>query len=346
MPEKGIYIYGIVPNFYGTTSFQLLENSGVYAITYKNISAIVSDRKSAHLDFYDRESLGFLLVHHQKTIEDLHEKGFTMIIPMKLGTIVSAKTEVIKILANGHDLIIDTLKKIEYLTEFDLAVTWIDFSETMKEIANHPEIMEMKNNILKNPENLSQIDQVKIGMLIHEKLTEKNKQVEMKLLDRLSPIGNDVKKHEVMNDQMLLNSAFLINRNKKEKFESEIDLLDEEYSGLLNFKLVGPLPCYSFFTLEMEELNFEQVVMAGKELGLKEETSESEIKQAYLDKARLFHPDAHPENYGQERFNTIRKAYQTMIDYSAAVRQSSKEGMIPLGKEILTENLILVKIKE
>lgn len=346
MTTKGIYIYGIVPNFYSTDMFRSLENSGVYAIPLQNISAIVSDRESAHIDYLDRETLGYLLVHHQKTIEELMEKGFNMLIPMRLGTIVNSKEEVIKILANGHDLIIDTLKKIEYLTEIDLVVTWADFPDLLKEIAGHPEIIAMKDNILKKTDTLSQIDQMKVGILVQAKLKEKNTKVELNILDSLASISLDIKTHEVMNDQMVTNSALLIDRNKKAKFEQVIDQLDEEYKGLLNFKLVGPLPCYSFYTIEVKELNPEHVAQAKKELELREETSESEIKKAYLEKAKLFHPDAHQDNGYEENFNRIKKAYHTLLDYSAGARQSSEENLISLAKEKVIENLILVKIKE
>ncbi|MFA5816227.1 MAG: GvpL/GvpF family gas vesicle protein [Bacteroidales bacterium] len=346
MTTKGIYIYGIVPNFYSAEMFRSLENSGVYAIPFQKISAIVSDRNSTHLDYSNRESLGYLLVHHQKTIEDLMGKEFAMLIPMRLGTIVSSKEEVFKILANGYDLIIDTLKKIEHLTEIDIAVTWADFPGTLKEIAGHPDIIAMKDDILKKTDTHLKIDQVKVGMLVQAKLKEKNTKVELNILDSLSPISLDIKTHEVMNDEMVTNSAFLINRNKKEKFEKVIDQLDEKYMGLLNFKLVGPLPCYSFFTIEFKELNPEQVEQARKVLGLREEATEPEMKKAYLEKARLFHPDAHPENGDVENFNRINKAYNTLLDYSAAAKQLSKDEHISLAKEKVIENLILVKIKE
>ncbi|MEI7501227.1 MAG: GvpL/GvpF family gas vesicle protein [Bacteroidota bacterium] len=346
MPSKGIYIYGIVPNFYGTTQFQLLENSGVYAITFQNISAIVSDRESVQLDFLDRESLGHLLVHHQETIEELQRKGFTMIIPMRLGTIVSSKDEVLKILTCGFDLIIDTLKKIEYLTEVELAVTWADFTRTLNEVANHPEIMELKSQLLQSGIALTKVDQVKVGMLIQEKLDEKNKAIELKILDAFTTISLDIKIHEVMNDQMVTNSAILIKRNNVGEFEHSIEKLDEEYNGALNFKIVGPLPCYSFFTLEIKELNHEQVEQARKELGINEKTTENEIKKAYLEKAKLFHPDNSHDIVDTDNFNTIQKAYHMLIDYASAVRQLSKEEYFSLTKETMIENLILIKIKE
>ena len=199
---------------------------------------------------------------------------------------------------------------------------------------------------MKNSDIITKVDQVKMGLLVQEKIDEKNKTIELEILDELSPFGLDIKIHKAMNDEMVTNSAFLINRNKHEKFENVIDQLDEKYNGTLNFKLVGPLPCYSFYTLEVDALNPEQVEYARKELGIKEKTTENEIKKAYLEKAKLFHPDNSDDNGDTENFNRINKAYHTLLDYSAAARQSSKEELISLIKEKVLENLILVKIKE
>ena len=346
MTTKGIYIYGIIPNFYSADMFRSLENSGVYAIPFQNISAIVSDREGTLLDYTDRETLGHLLIHHQKTIESLIENGFNMVIPMRLGTIVNSKEEVFKVLANGHELIMNVLKKIQFLTEIDVAVTWADFSDTLGEIASHPEIISMKNEILESANKLSPVDQVKVGMLVQAKLKEKNLKVELNILDSLSAFSLDIKTHEVMNDQMITNSAFLINRNKKENFEQVINQLDEEYKGMLNFKLVGPLPCYSFYTIEMKVLDPDHIAQAKQVLGLSEETSETEIKKIYLGKAKSCHPDINPGNENEENFAKINKAYHTILDYSVAARQSSKDESIFLTKEKVVKNLFLVKIIE
>lgn len=346
MATKGIYIYGIIPNFYSAEMFRSLVNTGIYTIAYQNISAIVSDRENVPFDYLDRETLGHLLVNHQKTIEDLTAKGFNMLIPMRLGTMVNSKEEVFKILANGHNLIVDTLNKIEHLTEIDLVVTWADFPAIIKEVAGHPDIAAMKEDILNMGEAISQIDQVKIGMLLEEKLKGRNKTVELDILNALSAFSKDIKIHEVMNDQMITNSAYLINRNKKEKFEEVLDRLDEEYKGMLNFKMVGPLPCYSFYTIEVKELNPEHVSQAKKELGVSETSSEAEIKRAFQEKAKEFHPDVNQGNSTLDHFNRIKKAYQTLLEYLEAANFASKEHFISMNNEKALENLILVKIKE
>lgn len=346
MATKGIYIYGIISNFCSAEMYRSLVNTGIYTIAYQNIVAIVSNRENVSCDLLDREVLGHLLVDHQKAIEDLTEKGFNMLLPMRFGTIVNSKEEVLKILANGHDLIVDTLNKIEHLTEIDLAVTWADFPATIKELAGHPDIVRMKADILKKGEAISQIDQVKIGMLLEEKFKEKNKTVELDILNALSGFCTDIKMHEVMNDQMITNSAYLLNRNKKEKFEQALDRLDEEYKGMLNFKMVGPLPCYSFYIIEVKELNQEHISQAKKQLGLSEATSEAEIKRAYQEKAKEFHPDMNQDNDTVDHFNRIKKAYQILLEYLEAANLASKENVISRTNEKAIENLILVKIKE
>ncbi len=346
MTTQGIYIYGIVPNFYSTDMFRSLENTEVYAIPFQNISALVSNKERVLLDSLDRESLGYMLVHHQKTIEDLMTKGFSMIIPMQLGTMVNSKDEVVKILENGFDLMIETLKKIEFLTEIDLVVSWADFSGVLKDFSMHPDIIELKEEVMRNTGSLSKIDQVKMGMLVQQKIDEKNKQIELNILDMLAAVSLDIKTHEVMNDQMITNSAFLVDRTKKEKFEQMIEQIDRDYKDLLNFKLVGPLPFYSFYTIEIKALNPEFVIQAKNELELGEETTESEIKKAFLGKARLYHPDSNLENGDEVNFNRINKAYHTLLDYSAAAKQLSKNDFISLSKENVNEHLTLVKIKE
>lgn len=346
MKDHCIYIYAIVPNSYGADFFKPIEKSGTYAIPYQGLSAIVSDRDSSLIDYSDRESLGYLLVHHQKTIEELMSRGITALIPVRLGTIVKSPAEVIRILSNGYVLLTETMAKTENLTEIDIAVTWADFPSIIQEVACDPEIVALRDDLREIVDNHLKINQVKAGMLVQTKLKEKNSRTELSILESLSSVSVDIKTHETMNDAMVTNSAFLINRSNSAKFESIIDRIDEEYSGKLNFKIVGPLPCYSFFTIECSELAAEEVETAMELMGLKGEASEPVLKRAYLEKAKLFHPDSLPHNGSAEEFSRITKAYHILVDYTRAGKQISPDGLESLRKGKHSENLILVKIKE
>jgi len=346
MQTKEIYIYGIMPDFKSDDMSGLLENTEIYAIPFQDIAAIVSETNILAIDYSDRESLGHLLVRHQKTIEELMGIGFNMIIPMKLGTIVNSTEKVLKILSNGYNLIRDTFLKAENLIEIDLVATWADFQNTLNEIALHPDIVAIKDDFRNKSDLLTRADQMKVGILVQDKLKAKNATVELDIMEAMTVIGVDIKTHEVMNDQMITNSAFLIKRSHQETFEQLIDELDEKYKGLLNFKLVGPLPCYSFYTLEIDELNPGNVEKARIVLGLKEKTTESDIKKAYLTKARLFHPDTNMGIIDNKKFNRVNNAYHTLLDYAGLACQSTEVHVISLAKEDVSENLFVVKLRE
>ena len=343
---KGLYIYGIIPNCYEAEQYRELSSFDVFNIPFQKVSAIVSSNDVVDYRQLDTEKLARLLINHQKTIESIMNIGFTTIIPMRLDTFANNTTEVLRILENGYDLIIETIQKVANHLEIDIVATWSDFNQIMEEIAVNPEILELKTKIEKSKNRVTQTDQLTIGYLVKKILDEKNAEYATKIIEALNPFCQSTKSHEVMNDQMVINTAFLVNQDQSVLLEKALNQLDEEFNGKLNFKLVGPLPCYSFYSLEVKELCFEEIESAKKELGLHNSTSERIIKQAYLDKARLFHPDTNPGDDSAVIFNKINKAYQTMLDYVNAVKPESREDQFSLLIDAVAENSFFLKIKE
>ncbi|MHC1738687.1 MAG: GvpL/GvpF family gas vesicle protein [Ignavibacteriaceae bacterium] len=346
MATKGIYIYCVVKSISDPGQFLSLKSTGVYPIHFNDVAAIVSDMKKISFSNLDRKALAELLINHQKINEYLMEKGFSSIIPFRLGTIVNNKQEVSRIIENGYGLISDILEKIEVLTEIDIVATWSDFSKIIEKVSHYPDIQKLKENIREKGDNITQADQIEVGKLVKKKLDEMKSFFEIKILNTLSQISRDKKNHEVMNDQMVINAAFLINKDKKEHFDKAISLMDEEFNGELNFKIIGPLPCYSFYTLEIKTFGFKIIEEAKIELGLKEMTSEKEIKKAYKDKAKLFHPDKCEGKDNLGSYNRVCSAYQTLLEYSTSFKTTFKESRFSLKEEDVIKSLNLLKIRQ
>ena len=343
---KGLYIYGIIPTCYAAEKFRELDSINVFNITFEKVSAIVSENSVIDYRQLGTEPLARLLIDHQKTIESLMNMGFTTIIPMRLGSFANNTTEVLKILENGYDLIMEIFEKANNLLEIDIVATWSDFSQILAEIAVNPQVVEMKAKIGKSKISITQSDQLTIGYLVKKILDKKNAEYATKIIEALKPFCQSTKQHEVMNDQMVSNTAFLVNQSQSALLEKALDQLDERFNGKLNFKLVGPLPCYSFYTLEVKELHFEEIESAKKELGLNNFIFEKDIKQAYLNKVKLFHPDTNPGDDSAVIFNRINKAYQTMLDYVNVLKPASCEYQFSLLIDAVAENSFFLKIKE
>ncbi len=346
MNTQGIYIYGIIPNFYPQDKFRELETIGVYTVSFQKISAIVSDEKVVDYTQLNRTALAQFLVNHQKTIEKIMDIGFSMIIPMQLGTFTANIREVREILIKGQCLINNILEEINNQIEIDIAATWTDFPKVLNQISSYPEIVRQKKQLLNSGKEITQSDQLKLGILIKKLLDGLKDDYSKRIKDALVPFCKQTKHNELMNDQMVLNSAFLIPKNELPNFDDALDKLDESFNEELKFKYVGPLPCYSFYTLEIKELHFEQVELAKNELGLKDISSDNEIKKAYYKKAQILHPDKNSDNGNSSEFDRIKNAYNTLREYSTAVRQTSEEDQIRLIRESVIENSLLIKIKD
>ena len=74
--------------------------------------------------------------------------------------------------------------------------------------------------------------------------------------------------------------------------------------------------------------DFTQIDAARKTLGLGEDASMEEIKEAYRELSLTFHPDRCPEKDKkrcEERFKQINRAKDTIMNYCASYRFSFRE---------------------
>lgn len=359
MTERGKYIYGIINSNASLhlsipTDFLVgrSESNGVYTIPYQDISALVRDSEIVEYTGMRKDALARLLVGHQTVIERIIAPGIT-IIPIKLGTFAQDETEIRDILSKGYNLIKEIFEKIKDRIEIDITATWGDLASIIKEAGEEKEIRELKEKLLSNPKGITTDDQMKIGFMLKKALDEKRAKFAKGIQDRLKAVSEDSRIHELMDDHMVINAAFLIYKAKHKDFEEKVEELNTTMLEKLNFRCVGPLPPYSFYTLEIKKLKFEEIDWAKKRLGILDDiTSKDELKKAYRRQVFSTHPDKNPnEPCAEKEFDEVNKAYKIIADYCVALEQAND----PLGEnrkknsprgQIFRENAILVRIRE
>jgi len=325
MAENGKYIYGFIsankPKKLGPNG---IDQGEVYTLPYQDIAAVVSDLPFTQFDSLSRETLLHNLAVYQTVIEKVMKSNH--IISMKFGTVVQGEVELKRILEKGYGQIKTKLKEMENKIELDVAALWSDLETVLKEIGEEEEIKRLKKEAAsKAPDQIFKI-KIKAGEIVKAFLDKKREECASLILDVLKKEAEDHRSHAVMDDSMIMNVAFLVNMDKKEAFESKVDDLDKQYKGRVNFRIVGPLPPYSFCTLEIKKLEFGEVNEARRMLGLGEEATSVEIKDVYRELSKKFHPDKYPyDQEAQKRFEKITKAYQILTDYCQGERQSFKK---------------------
>jgi hypothetical protein len=345
MKMKGLYIYGLIPNYYSADQFREMEKLNVVSIPYGKILAIVAESNIVDYSELGTEPLARLLLSHQQTIESIMKMGFNTIIPVQLGTFAENAKQVKKIIETGYDLILQTFEKISGFYEVDIVTTWADFSATLGEIALHPQVLELKSKF-QQKEEITRDDQMQIGMIVKKMLDQKRSELSDKIYNSLEPFCQKPKQHELLNDQMVSNTAFMVNQQQQQLIEKALDELDAELDGKINFKLVGPLPCYSFFTLEAKRLQYYDLIDAVKGLDLDGEISQKSIRQAYHNKVKLYHPDQNPDDEGRVLFTKAQLDYQLLLNYIRAQKPESEHESIAIAPGKINNDFYIIKIKD
>jgi len=338
MGDMKKYIYGII-NSNKELFFGNYLPEGVYTISYQDISAVISPSEIVDYTYMLKDALARQIIKHQKVIEEIMNHGHT-IIPMKLGTYALDEDGISDILYKGYNLIKEIFRKISDRIEIDVVVTWSDFKSVLKEIGEEEEIKKFKQVLLSKKEGATVNDQMKVGVLVKKALDEKREKCANKIHRSLSMVAEALNPHELMNDEMVVNTAFLINKNHQKKIDKKVEELIGEFEEKLNFRRVGPLPPYSFYTLEVKELEFEEIDRAAKKLDLNDFTTKNEIRKAYRRSALSSHPDKNPDIPGIEReFDEVTKAYKVLLDYC-------QDGNCSFKEEDFKKNSLIVKVRE
>jgi hypothetical protein len=349
MSKIGIYIYGII-NSNNASDFFTPNNSykkeSVYTIYYQDVSAVVSNSEIIEYAYSSKDTLAKLLVWHQEVIEKIMDLKYT-IIPVRLGTFAVDETEVKNILSKGYSLIKDVMEKTRDKIETDVVATWTDFNSTLKEIGEEEEIKKLKEKFLNNPA-ITVDDQMKIGVMIKKALDKKRENYALKIQTFLSNYCTSCKIHALMDDKMVINEAFLINKLEQKDFDRKIEEINTELGDKLNFRCIGPLPSYSFYTLEIKKMKFEEIDWAKKKFRLSDDfVTVKEIEKMRRKLAFSFHPDRNPNTPGTEKeFDELTKAYKILVEYYGACKQAGREDGLSFNEEEFNKNTILVKVKD
>jgi hypothetical protein len=313
--KNGIYVYGIIktsaPQEFGNIGIGD-EATQVEAIQFKDLAAVVSRCPFTIYDSLAKEKIVKDLVTHQFVLERVMERFTT--IPVKFGTMVETEDEAIEFLAKGYSLLSEQLDKVEEKVELDVVASW-ELPKILPTIYRHDDqIQKKQNEIALLGNKVSVEDKVALGKLTEQALISRKAEYNQLILQTLKETVIDTCMHDLPDDAMILNGAFLLEKKNEERFNQLINSLDLKLENAVNFRVVGPLPPYSFSTILLEKIDPRKVEEAKEVLELKGYLTEKTVRDAYHRLAQKYHPDT---NSGEEAalFPHVHSAYRTLKNF-------------------------------
>lgn len=347
MKREGKYIYGIVESN-DELSFEPQGIEGgerVYTIPHRDIAAVVSDSELCDYATLLKNEVARRLIHHQQVLESVMQRF--SVIPMRVGTYADSMSQAQDVLARGYELANGVFKEIADRVEIDVAVTWSDFDALLKEIGERKEVRAIKAKVLASSNGVTPQDQMTVGLIVKKALDEQRKACAAAIHHELTAVSCGFRDHELMDDTMVMNSAFLVSRENREIFDAKVDKLNARFEEKLNFRRIGPLPPYSFFTLEVKKLGSDEVNWARRIFSLGDTATRADIKKIRQKLAFSSHPDTNPDGTDMEKvFNDLTRAWKILDEYARAAEQGGEGECLSFREGDVKKNTILVRVRD
>lgn len=338
--KNGIYIYCVIATDKKISFGPIGIGRGgreVRTLPYRGIAAVISSSPPPLPDPGDKEALIGHLALHQSVVEKVMQNH--TVLPIKFGTTLDSLEDVEIVLRKVHAEFKNALDQINNKIELDVVALW-NGDQIFKDIATEDkEIQRLREEIASKSSEESHEDKIRLGKMVESALTRRGEKYVEDVLKTLGPWVDSFRLHRIATDKMVMNAAFLMDRRAERKFDFEIRELNERFRERINFRCVGPLPPYSFHTMEIGRIEFATVDEARKTLGLDGEVTLSTIKEAYRKLAFKYHPDQNNGSLAaQGQFQKISQAYQLLTDYCQHYRYSFREEDV--------RNFVVVKVLE
>lgn len=300
---KGKYLYGVIKRYTG------LNLDGLTTVAYQSLAAVVAEKEVKDYRQLPKAETVQELIRHQQIIEKIMEQ--LPILPVKFGTILKNEAEVTSVLEKGYFFLYNTLRKVEDKIELDLVCFWNEQKAAQMVYQKSKKIRSLQEKITKKKDSAVE-DKMALGKLVADYLAGKREKLRNQIMKALKKEAVESCGHALADVNMLLNQAFLVEKERQETFNNALDQLDSRFSGLLNFRLVGPLPPYSFATLVIDSLDEKEVDRAKGALGLNGQLSLKKLKQTYDMLAMKLHPDKGGDPL---EFETVTTAYKLLKNF-------------------------------
>ena len=248
--SSGVYVYCIIecaePRSFGKIGIGG-RGDDVYTVHYRDLAAVVSQ---AQLQVYDPTRENALTHEHVNEVVMI-DNGFTPV-PMSFGTLFKTEEDTIEFLKDTYDALRDVLQKMKDKLEFGLKVNW-NREEVLAEVErDNEDIRRLKEEIVNNLHSSTYFARMQLGRLVERALADKSDAYVRDIYDHLRDTAIASRSNKPIGDKMIMNAAFLVERDKAGIFDEKVQEIAQRFEGKLSFRYTGPWPPYNFVTIRLQ----------------------------------------------------------------------------------------------
>lgn len=246
--ETGIYIFCAIGHE-GEMDLGKVELEGeqrdIFLISYKDASMVAAEvpQKIYHPK---RENL----MMHQQVISRVMEQSDT-VVPISFGNVFRSKEDVEALLENLYPQFETLFPAIKGKIEIGLKV--IGKSEWLESVVKEsPGVEKMSTSLKGKSESAGYYERIQLGGMAQKVFQNLQTEMKSEIFAPLQEAAESAKANDPSSERMLLNAAFLIDRDKEKEFDELVNKAHEAWKGKADFNYSGPWPAYNFVNIRLK----------------------------------------------------------------------------------------------
>jgi Gas vesicle synthesis protein GvpL/GvpF len=231
---SALYVYGIVgdddlPDRLAGRGLRLVGTDGLAALVKEVPAEVTRATRRALLD-------------HAEIVEDAFE--WTTILPMRFGVVVPDEDAVsVQLLEPSRDLLEDLLRQHASTAELTLKASYDEEAVLAELVAASPRLAQLRELYNRHP---SMDRGMELGEETAAQLTARRDRDADRIVRTVEPLTLAMRVGEVGLEGGVVSLALLVERGRAGEVEEWVKSISRDLSPPIHFRLVGPLPPYSF----------------------------------------------------------------------------------------------------
>jgi hypothetical protein len=247
-PDQGKYVYCIIrtdnPRTFGPIGIGG-RGDDVYTVHHSEFAAVVSN---CPLIMFDPTRENALAHEH---VNEVVMKDFT-VLPMSFGTVFRTENDIREFLKGTYEALVEVLDKMEGKIEFGLKVNWEKDAVIREVEQENEEIRRLKEEISSNQTTSTYFARMQLGRVVESALQSKADAFVTEIYEGLREAAVASRSNKPIGDKMIMNAAFLVEREKTRVFDDKISEIARKYENKLSFLYTGPWPPYNFVNIRLK----------------------------------------------------------------------------------------------
>jgi hypothetical protein len=243
------FVHGVVPAEFEPPALRGLGDPAVevHMVRAGELAALVSDLPEG-----PRRGTRADLEAHARVLSETVDRG-AAVIPVRFGMVLDDEDAVReRLLTHQRDHLLELLRSLDGAVQVTLKAMYAE-GVLLRDVAEaDPRIARLSEATRDRPDAAVHREKVHLGELVAAGIEHQRAADERAVLDRVAPVAEQVIAEEPRHERIAAHAQLLVRRDRLGELDETVGELDAEQGGRLTFRLVGPLPAWSFADLRLD----------------------------------------------------------------------------------------------